>query len=63
MNMKQQCATGFLAMIIVASVALMPVNAEVKDSHVSMVRQSGMIAAVPLNSTELPQDQVRDLTY
>src|ERR1700693_5587261 len=29
MNTKQQCATGFLAMIIVASVALMPVNAEV----------------------------------
>ena len=62
MNTKQQCATGFLAMIIVASVALMPVNAEVKDSQVSMVRQSGTIAA-PLNSPELPQDQVRDLTY
>ena len=63
MNTKQQCATGFLAMIIVASVALMPVNAEVKGSRVSMVRQSGMIAAAPLNSAELPQDQVRDLTY
>ena len=62
MNTKQQCATGFLAMIIVASVALMPVNAEVKDSRVSMVRQSGMIGAT-LNSAELPQDQVRDLTY
>jgi hypothetical protein len=62
MNTKQQCATGFLAMIIVASVALMPVSAGVKNSQVSMVRQSGMIVA-PLNSAELPQDQVRDLTY
>jgi len=63
MNTKQQCATGVLAMIIVASVALMPVNADVKGSHISTVRQSGMIAALSLNSTELPQDQVRDLTY
>ena len=62
MNTKQQFATGFLAMIIVASVALMPVNAEVNDSRVSIARQSGIIVA-PLNAAELPQDQVRDLTY
>jgi len=48
-------------MVIVASVAFMPVNAEVRNGHVS-ARQSGMIAA-PLNTAELPQDQVRDLTY
>jgi hypothetical protein len=63
MNTKQQCATGVLAMIIVASVAFMPVNAELKNSRVSTVRQSGMIASAPLNSAELPQDQVRDFTY
>ena len=60
MNTKQQFATGFLAMVIVASVAFMPVNAEVKDSV--KPRSSGMIVT-PLNSIELPQDQVRDLTY
>jgi hypothetical protein len=60
MNTKQQFATGFLAMVIVASVAFMPVNAEVKDSV--KARQSGMIV-MPLNTAELPQEQVRDLTY
>jgi len=60
MNTEQQFATGFLAMVIVASVAFMPVNAEVKDSV--KARQSGMIVT-PLNTAELPQEQVRDLTY
>ncbi len=61
MNTKQQVATGFLAMVIVASVAFMPVNAEVKDS-IAKPTQSGTVVA-PLNTAELPQDQVRDLTY
>jgi hypothetical protein len=61
MNTKQQLATGFLAMVIVGSVALMPVNAEVKDRHAT-ARQSGTIAT-QLNARELPQEQVRDLTY
>ena len=60
MNTKQQFATGFLAMVIVASVAFMPVNAGVK-SNIATAHQAGMIA--PLNTAELPQDQVRDLTY
>ena len=62
MNTKQKFATGFLAMVIVGSVAFMPVNAEVKD-RAPAARQSGMIAVAPLASAELPQDQVRDLTY
>jgi hypothetical protein len=61
MNTKQQLATGFLAMVIVGSVALMPVNAEVKEHHAT-ARQSGSIAT-QLNARELPQEQVRDLTY
>ena len=44
MNTKQQVATGVLAMIIVASVAFMPVNAGVKDPPISAQRHSGMIA-------------------
>ena len=60
MSTKQQFATGFLAMVIVASVAFMPVNAEVKDSV--KARQSGTIVT-QLNTAELPQEHVRDLTY
>jgi hypothetical protein len=63
MNTKQQVATGVLAMVIVASVAFMPVNAGVKEQRAQPARQSGMIAAAAVNATELPQDQVRDLTY
>ena len=62
MNTKQQLATGLLAMIIVSSIAFMPVNAEVKNSQVSQAPQSGNMVAM-LNSAELPQDQVKDLTY
>ena len=62
MTAKQQLATGFLAMVIMGSIALMPVNAGVKETQASMAQQSGnMIASV--NSPELPQDQVKDLTY
>jgi hypothetical protein len=63
MNIKQRVATGVLAMVIVASVAFMPVNAGVKENPISSTRHSGMIASAPAVSTELPQDQVRDLTY
>jgi hypothetical protein len=63
MNTKQQIATGVLAMVIVASVAFMPVNAGVKETRAQPSRMSGMIAAAPVNATELPQEQVRDLTY
>ncbi len=62
MTTKQQLATGFLAMIIVGSIALMPVNAEVKGASASAARQSGSMVA-RLNSPELAQDQVKDLTY
>jgi hypothetical protein len=64
MNTKQKFATGFLAMVIVGSVAFMPVSAGVKDMpKAAKNQQSGMIAVAPLVSAELPQDQVRDLTY
>jgi len=62
MNTKQQVATGFLAMMIVGSVALMPVNAEMKGSQVSAAPESGKMVAT-LNTAELPQEQVKDLTY
>lgn len=62
MSTRQQVATGFLALIIVASVAFMPVNAEVRTSKTATARHSGMIGT-PVAAAEIPQDQVRDLTY
>ena len=62
MTAKQQLATGFLAMVIVGSIALMPVNAGVKEAQVSAPQQPGNMIAV-LNTEELPQEQVKDLTY
>ena len=62
MTAKQQLATGFLAMVIVGSIALMPVNAGVKDARASAARPSGTMTTVQ-NSPEIPQEQVKDLTY
>ena len=62
MNTKQQLGTGFLAMVIVGTIALMPVNAEVKGPKMSSAPQSTAKVAA-LNSPETPQDQVKDLTY
>ena len=61
MDTKQQFATGFLAMVIVGTIALMPVNAEVRHSKASVASSGTMVAA--LNTEELAQDQVKDLTY
>ena len=65
MNKKQQLATGFLAMVIVGSIAFMPVNAGTKSAPVAAVApaaQSNNVVAT-LKSPELQQDQVKDLTY
>jgi hypothetical protein len=62
MTTKQQLATGFLALIIVGSIALMPVNAEVKAPQATPATPSGNIV-VKLNTPELSQDRTTDLTY
>jgi hypothetical protein len=62
MNTKQQVATGFLALVIVGSVAFMPVSAGDKDVPAAAPQAQATTVAT-LNTTELPQDQVRDLTY
>jgi hypothetical protein len=61
MNKKQQLATGFLALVIVGSVALMPVSA--RTPTVTASQPATLLASAPSNSQELAQDQVRDLTY
>lgn len=60
MTLKQQLATAFLATLIVCSVGFMPSNAEMPGAKAATpVAKS---ANVRVNA-ELPQDQVRDLTY
>ena len=69
MNRKQQLATAALGLVIVGSVALMPVSAERKApkqqpaTTTTTTFHSGMITARPVAARELAQDQVRDLTY
>jgi hypothetical protein len=72
MNRKQQLATAILGLVIVGSVAFMPVSAERKaprqqttttTTTTTTTFHSGLIAAAPVSSPELAQDQVRDLTY
>jgi hypothetical protein len=62
MNTKQQVATGFLALVIVGSVAFMPVSAGNKDTPIAAPQAQATTVAT-LNNAELPQEQVRDLTY
>ena len=67
MNRKQQLATAALGLVIVGSVALMPVSAERKAPRQQLATtttfHSGLIGVTPVSSPELAQDQVRDLTY
>ncbi len=63
MSKKQQLATGFIALMIVGSVVFMPVGAEVKQAPAPAAQAQNATTMAALNSPELPQDQVRDLTY
>jgi hypothetical protein len=64
MNTKQRVATGFLALVIVGSVALMPVSAGDKNAPVAASQSRAETTTVATrNTSELPQEQVRDLTY
>jgi hypothetical protein len=62
MNTKQQFATGFLALVIVGSIGFMPVSAGQKDTSAAQARPQ-VSTVTAQNAAELPQDQVRDLTY
>ena len=65
MNKKQQLATGFLALVIVGSIAFMPVSAGTRSAPAAApapTAQSGNMVAT-FNRPELPKEQVKDLTY
>jgi hypothetical protein len=60
---RQQIATIFLAVLIVASVISMPRSfGESRESRPAP-RSAGVIAAAPAVTKELSHEQVRDLTY
>ena len=63
MTLKQQLATAFLATLIVCSVGFMPSNAESSSGAKAATANAKVAGTVRMNARELPQDQVRDLTY
>ncbi|HEX7466860.1 MAG TPA: hypothetical protein VF309_09480 [Usitatibacter sp.] len=63
MTTKQQLATGFLAMVIVGSIAFMPVNAGNKSAPVPAAQAPSGNMVATVTTPELPQEQVKDLTY
>ena len=62
MTAKQQIATGFLATLIVCSVAFMPANADPSPAKQAPVRHSAVVAA-KANAPKAPHDPAQDLTY
>ena len=63
LNTKQQIATAFLAVLIVASVLAMP-RTPVDTPRESRPVRSGVIASAPAaTASELSNEHVKDLTY
>ena len=60
---RQQLATVFLAVLIVASVMSMPRSFGEPREARPAVRASGVVAAAPAVSKEISSEQVKDLTY
>jgi hypothetical protein len=62
MNAMQKVVTGFMGVLMVGTILAMPAQAPAKAAATE-TRAVGMVAIAPVASPELPQDQVRDLTY
>jgi hypothetical protein len=64
MNARQQITTGLMALLMLGTIVLMPARFPSHATYSSsVVRQSGALISLSQVSPELPQDQVRDLTY
>jgi len=63
MTAKQQIATGFLAVLIVCSVAFMPANADTSPSVKGTVHRAAAVVAATKASAPAPAEAPRDLTY
>jgi hypothetical protein len=60
MSATQRVVTGFMGVLMIGAILAMP--AQGRKAAANETRAAGKVVAV-LNSAELPQDQVRDLTY
>ena len=63
LTQRQQIATVFLAVLIVASILVMPRSFEASRESRPAIRSAGIVAAAPAVSREISPEQVRDLTY
>ena len=65
MNARQQIATAFFAVLIVASVLSMPRAAPDALRDNRPARSAGMVASAPARAPapEAANDQIKDLTY
>jgi len=63
MNRNQLMATAFLAVLLVASVMMMPRASMDSPRENRPTRASGIVAAAPAVASELASEQVKDLTY
>ena len=61
MNAKQQWVTGFMALLMLGTILVMPAQTAVKTNESN--RAGGLIVQASEVGAELPQEQVRDLTY
>lgn len=62
MNATQRVVTGFMGVLMLGTILMMPAQGPAKATA-SETRSVGMLAAAPAATPELPQDEVRDLTY
>jgi hypothetical protein len=64
MNKAQKWLTGFMGVLMVGMILAVPAEAPRKGTvTVTATRAVGMLAAAPVTSPELQQDQVKDLTF
>ena len=61
MNAKQQWVTGFMALLMLGTILVMPAQTAVETNESN--RAGGLIVQASEVGAELPQEQVRDLTY
>jgi len=63
LGVDKQIATELVTVAILAVATFLSLNSEAMRSTSTAVRQSGALKVAVQNAPELPQAQVRDLTY
>ncbi|HLX24126.1 MAG TPA: hypothetical protein VKR38_12315 [Usitatibacter sp.] len=63
MTAKQQIATGFLAALIICSVAFMPATADTGSHAVKTIKRATPVVATQAGAAQPANSPGRDLTY